>query len=205
MAPLTQATHRTFLSRRAVRATAAAAVLCASMALSACSKDSTADAKPTTTSSASSAAPTAASPSADPQSAEKNAVLAAYTGFWAEQVKAYAKADTKGTELKKYATLDALGQIDIDVARMQKAGTVAQGQPTHDSKVTALDASKKTPDATITDCLDISNWKETKAKTGQVIPFPSNQPTRYQTSASAEKWGNQWLITKVTTHGDQHC
>lgn len=184
-----------------------AAVCCVALgALTACSgasENKAGDEKASVPAKAS-ASPTQSLPT-DPQAAAKADVLTAYNGFWSEQVKAYAKADTKGTDLKKYATTDALGRVDIDVARMQKAGTAVHGAPVHDTKVTAVDLSAKIPNATVTDCLDISNWKTVKTKTGEVIAFPSNQPLRYQTTASAEKWGNQWLITKVTTHGEIHC
>ncbi|WP_406349374.1 hypothetical protein OHA44_37595 [Streptomyces sp. NBC_00144] len=131
--------------------------------------------------------------------------MAAYKGFWREQVKAYAKADIKGTSLKKYATLDALSRVEIDVERMKGAGTVSRGEPTHDAKVTALGLDKKIPDADLTDCLDISKWQTVKRASGEVVPFPKSQPARYITSVSAEKWGKQWLITKVTPNGDRSC
>ncbi|MFE7113763.1 hypothetical protein ACFU98_47570 [Streptomyces sp. NPDC057575] len=45
-------------------------------------------------------------------------MLAAFDAMWTERTKAYAKADAKGTRLEKYATLDALGRIRNDLARM---------------------------------------------------------------------------------------
>ncbi|WP_257042317.1 hypothetical protein [Streptomyces sp. TLI_55] len=128
-----------------------------------------------------------------------------YDTFWAEQVKAYAQGDTKGTELKKYATKEALGGVLGDLLVMKKAGTATKGAPTHRAEVTALVLSGSTPTATVEDCLDISNWKTIKKQSGQVQPFPSNQPLRYITTAKAEKWGKQWMITKLTPEGDRRC
>ena len=63
---------------------------------------------------AASASPTASMASgapAGPDAAAKAAVLTTYRRMWAEQMKAYQKADARGTELTRYASLDALGQF----------------------------------------------------------------------------------------------
>ncbi|MFF9818919.1 hypothetical protein [Streptomyces sp. NPDC014006] len=150
--------------------------------------------------------PTPAMSSADPEAAEKAAVLAAYARMWEEQTKAYKKADAAGTELEKYATLDALGQFRNDLARMRQAGTVARGELTHSStKVTSIDLKAKTPEASLSDCMDISKWQTYSMKKKQVLPLPSNQPLRYVATAKAERWNGQWLVTVFTTHGNEKC
>ncbi|MFF1628221.1 hypothetical protein [Streptomyces sp. NPDC058272] len=154
---------------------------------------------------ASTSAPAATSASPDAQAQAKGEVLKAYDAFWGEQVKAYAQADIKGTDLKKYATKAALGGAMGDVLVMKKAGTATTGAPTHRAKVTSLTLSGDIPKATLQDCLDISNWKTVKKKSGKVQPFPSNQPLRYITTAKAEKWGKQWMITELTPEGDRTC
>ncbi|MFI5688389.1 hypothetical protein [Streptomyces sp. NPDC051636] len=178
--------------------------LCAALTLAACSS-SDGDSK----GSAHTSAPTSSKPSstasADPQAAEKKAVLSAYDAFWTEQVKAYAQGDIKGTDLKKYATKEALGGVMGDVLVMKKAGTATTGTPKHRTEVAAITLSGSTPTATVEDCLDISNWKTVKKKSGEVQPFPSNQPLRYITTGKAEKWGKQWMITKLTPEGDRTC
>lgn len=150
--------------------------------------------------------PTPATSSSDPESAEKAAVLAAYSHMWAEQMKAYAKADAAGTDLEKYATLDALGQFRNDLARMRQAGTVARGELGHSgTKVTSIDLKAKTPQASLSDCMDISKWQTYSVKKKQVLPLPSNQPLRYVATAKAERWNGQWLVTVFTTHGNEKC
>ncbi|MET8102207.1 hypothetical protein ABZV29_38125 [Streptomyces sp. NPDC005236] len=146
-----------------------------------------------------------ASPSANAETSGRKDVLAAYSAFWDEQVKAYNQADIKGTGLKRYATKKALGQAMADVLVMQQAGTVTKGAPTHRSEVTSLTLTGSVPKATVRDCLDISHWNTIKKKSGQVKPFPSAQPLRYITTAKAEKWGKRWLITEVTPDGKQTC
>ncbi|WP_409239750.1 hypothetical protein [Streptomyces sp. PA5.6] len=178
------------------------------IAVTACSDDSSPDdgpAKAPTKTAKASPAPTRSAD--DPQMREKKAALSTYARMWDEQVKAYAQADIKGTDLKKYATKDALGRAMGDLLLMKRAGTAAKGAPTHhNTKVDApIDLNAKIPKARVTDCLDITNWPTIKRSTGKVLPFPSAQPLRYLTTAQAEKWGKQWIITKVETHGNRTC
>ncbi|MFG2631839.1 hypothetical protein [Streptomyces sp. NPDC048473] len=142
---------------------------------------------------------------ADPDAAEKAAVLAAYSSMSAEQAKAYGKADAKGTQLEKYATLDALGQIRNDLARMKAAGTVVRGGIGHDPKVTALDTTTKTPKATLTDCVDLSSYETYDTKAKKVIPLPTEQPLRYVMTVTAEKWPNGWMVTAINPSGGPTC
>lgn len=148
-------------------------------------------------------APATSASSADPAAGEKSQVLRAYDGYWAELVKAYAKADTKGTDLKRYTELDALSRAQLDVGRMKDAGTVHRGKPGHKVGELTLALEKDIPAATLTDCLDISGW--TPVRDGKVLPLPDGQEPRYLTTVAAEKWDDRWLITKVTPHGDRAC
>ncbi|MGW3149751.1 hypothetical protein ACWDG1_34835 [Streptomyces sp. NPDC001177] len=177
---------------------------CGLLAVTACSSDGdSADNRPTRTSTSSTPAPATSSATADSQEAAKAAVLQAYSRYWQEQAKAYAQADIKGTELKKYATKNALARAMGDVLVMKKAGTVTTGAPGHQAQVTSLTLTGKIPEATLRDCLDISAWKTVKK--GKVQPFPSNQPLRYVTTAKAEKWGKQWMITDSMPDGSRTC
>ncbi len=179
--------------------------LCTALPLAACSAPNEDDGKAAGESPASSSVEPSPTVSADPDRAAKEAVLTAYDAFWREQVKAFAQADIKGTDLKKYATKKALGSAMGDVLVMKKAGTATTGSPTHDTKVTSLTVSGSIPKATVQDCLDISNWKTVKRPSGEVQPFPTNQPLRYIATATAEKWGTQWMITELTPEGTRTC
>ncbi|MFG2894907.1 hypothetical protein [Streptomyces sp. NPDC048248] len=174
---------------------------CAALTVTSCSGggSSEAGAKPTDASTK-----PAPSKSVDPEAATKQEVLARYNKYWAEQVKAFSKGSEKGTDLQKYATLDALGRARADLLNMKAAGNAMKGSPKHDAKVTALGLSKKTPDATITDCLDIRSWQTINRKTGKVLKLSHGNLTRYVTVVSAEKWPNGWMITKAEPKG-QKC
>ncbi|WP_371681590.1 hypothetical protein [Streptomyces sp. NBC_01276] len=143
--------------------------------------------------------------SADPQAAEKAAVLAAYASMSAEQLRAYRAADAKGTDLEKYATAEALGQIRNDLARMQEAGTVVRGDIGHRAEVTALDLDAKTPKATLSDCVDLSKYETFDNSAQKVIPLPTEQPLRYVMTATAERWEGRWMVTAINPLGGPTC
>ncbi|MFI5831981.1 hypothetical protein ACIA6C_32800 [Streptomyces sp. NPDC051578] len=104
-----------------------------------------------------------------------------------------------------YASKDALNQTLTDIANMQRTGTAMKGTPGHRAEVTALNLAGQPPTAKISDCFDLSTWKLIDRATGQVKPFPTQQPLRYITEFDAELQGGQWVLTKFVRRGDQKC
>ncbi|MEV6699232.1 hypothetical protein AB0M68_18935 [Streptomyces sp. NPDC051453] len=145
------------------------------------------------------------SPSSDPNAAQKKAVLAVYDAMSAEQTKAYRKASAKGTELEKYATLEALSKIQLDLSNLKQSGAVVRGEVGHDAEVTKINLGAKTPTATLRDCVDLSNYQTYDTKAKKVIPLPSEQPMHYYASAKAERWSGRWMITDIDTQGGGTC
>lgn len=192
-------------TRKRNRAAALFLALCTAGVLTACSSDDSTPDADKSSAPASSPVKDKPSQSTDPQARERQAVLKVYSRMWEEQVKAYAKADDKGTDLKKYVTKDALGLAMGDMLSMREAGTVTRGAPEHDTKVTSTDLDAKIPRAQLTDCLDVAKWETVKKKTGKALPVSPDMPMRYETTVDAEKWGKQWMITKIKTHGDRSC
>ncbi|MER7982416.1 hypothetical protein [Streptomyces sp. NPDC095817] len=183
------------------------AALCLALPLAGCSNGGSDDAATPAAPSRSRASTIVPSPPADPQAAEKKAVLSAYSSYWQEQVSAYKAGSVQGTRLKTYAVGAALARVESDLASMKAKGVTTDGRPSHDVRVTELATSKKVPSATLSDCLDISDWKWTYRKTGAAVPSPKTQLTQYRTIVKAEKWGTQWKILSATpqatkcTHG----
>ncbi|MFF3313380.1 hypothetical protein [Streptomyces sp. NPDC002952] len=173
------------------------AVLCLALLLAGCS-DSGSEGEAKTPDPATARASTTAPPPADLRAAEKKAVLSAYSSYWREQVSAYKAGTVKGTRLKEYAVGAAVARVESDLASMKDKGVTTDGRPSHDVRVTALAMSKKVPSATLSDCLDISDWKWTYRKTGAAVPSPKTQLTQYRTIVKAEKWRNQWMILSAT-------
>ncbi|WP_406190956.1 hypothetical protein OG331_50335 [Streptomyces sp. NBC_01017] len=170
------------------------------MGLAGCS-----DSDPKASPSAPSQRPTA-TPTASPNStadAEEAAVLAAYTQSWKAQAEAYAKASSAGTGLRKTTTLRALGLIEKDLTTMRKAGQVTTGKPAihpRDPKVTDGDI----PKATLTDCVDTTNWTLIDKASKKKVPLPSTRLVKYISTAKLEKWGAKWMVTELTAQA-QSC
>lgn len=163
-----------------------------------CSSNHPTDAKPNTSTTAVSPAASPSAESTDPQAAEKSAVLEAYRRFWAEQVKAYSKASSAGTDLEEYATALALAETESDLKDLRSKGIFATGAPTHDVALDSFQPDRKVPYAKLTDCLDSSEWRFVYGKSGEPVAMPSNRLTRYQTKVEAEKWGKQWKVVTIT-------
>ncbi|MGW0332243.1 hypothetical protein ACWD0J_10300 [Streptomyces sp. NPDC003011] len=199
-------THRVFLHAVRfdghVRDTAAASLLLgAAFVMTACGgSGEDADNSPTSPSATASDTPASATSSAgaDPQAAEKAAVLNAYHRFWDEQAKAYAKGDTAGTAFVQYAAAEAKSGTEADLKDLRSKGVVTTGAPTHKTTVDALTAAKQVPSAKLTDCMDSTGWKFIYRKTGKPVEMPENRLIRYVTKIDAEKWGKQWKIVNVT-------
>ncbi|MEU9286429.1 hypothetical protein AB0D57_17335 [Streptomyces sp. NPDC048275] len=137
---------------------------------------------------------TSPSSTADP---EKAAVLAAYTQSWASQTEAYAKASSTGTDLRKTTTLRALGLIEQDLETMRNAGQVTIGKPAiHPKDPEVTDG--EIPKATLTDCVDTTNWTLIDKATKKKVPLPSTRLIKYVSTAKLEKWGTKWMVTELT-------
>lgn len=117
--------------------------------------------------------------------------------MWAEQVKAYAQGDSKGTDLDQYAAAVALSGTETDLEDLRAKGIVTKGAPTHETEVESLEADEKVPHAKLTDCLDSTNWKFVYRESAKPVEMPENRLVRYVTKIEAEKWGKQWKIVDV--------
>ncbi|MGW9657850.1 hypothetical protein ACWHAG_20935 [Streptomyces albidoflavus] len=145
-----------------------------------------------------------ASASADPKAKERAAVLAAYRGMWREQAAAYRKASPEGTRLETYVSGEALAMLRLDLRQMKEAGRRANGRVGHEPEVGRVDLDASPPTAQLEDCIDLSDWQETRE--GEPLPMPSEQPMRYRASAMAEQWEDgRWRIITYTPHGEQTC
>ncbi|WP_158751705.1 hypothetical protein [Streptomyces bicolor] len=168
------------------------------LALAGCSDTGT-GAAPSTPSPTQTAAPS--SPSST--DIENPAVIAAYTSSWAAQTEAYSKASSAGTDLKKNTTFEALADIERDLLAMRRAGQVTTGKPVIHPKVVKVTAAK-IPTATVADCVDTTNWTLIDKTSQKKVPLPTERLTKYVSTATLEKWGTKWMVTKLTAQ-DQSC
>ncbi|MEU5417393.1 hypothetical protein [Streptomyces clavifer] len=188
-------------ARPRTRALALCGVVGLILGLTGCGGSSDDTKPPTVLSTPSSAAPEPSASPADPDVAVKAAVLASYSAMSREQMKAYRQADATGTDLEKYATTEALGQIRNDLAGMQAAGTVVRGELGHDAEVSELDMDAQTPTATLSDCVDLSGYETYDVKAKKAIPLPAQQPLRYIMTATAQRWDGRWMVTDIDPQG----
>ncbi|MFD7407733.1 hypothetical protein ACFV7R_34895 [Streptomyces sp. NPDC059866] len=181
---------------------AAAMALCAALSLAGCGdSDSGADASPSKNSPTQTAdSSPSASSTADTEDA---AVIAAYTSSWDAQTEAYKKASSAGTDLKKNTTFQALADIENDLSAMRKAGQVTTGKPVINPKVVKM-SDAEVPKATVRDCIDTTNWTLIDKTSKKEVPLPSERLTKYASTATLEKWGTKWMVTKLTAQ-DQTC
>ncbi|MFF6979413.1 hypothetical protein ACFZAV_17075 [Streptomyces sp. NPDC008343] len=142
--------------------------------------------------------------SADPQAKAKDEVLAVYNSYWDAQVKAYAKASPVDTGLDKYAFDKALSKAESELVALKLNGNVIKGEPKLSPEVTAVSLDESPKKATITDCVDVTNWKLVKAKTGDEVKLPKERLTRFVTTIHARTVGDKWMIVE-TQQQDRTC
>ncbi|MFE0678685.1 hypothetical protein [Streptomyces sp. NPDC058867] len=201
---MTQATRHTTGRVRAGRYATALVATGTLVTLAACSNAKTSSSEAGTQPSESNSSSWSATPSSqdDPQATEKAAVLDAYSRFWDEQVKAYAKGSLTGTDFARYAAALALASTEDDLNVLRSKGIVTTGAPTHATTVEDIQPDKKVPSAKLSDCLDSTDWTFIYRKTGRPVDMPEERLIRYVTNVQAEKWGKQWKIVKVTPQQD---
>ncbi|WP_411107307.1 hypothetical protein [Streptomyces sp. cmx-4-9] len=142
----------------------------------------------------------------DPTEQAKADALTAYKAYWTELPKAYAVTAIEGTDLKKYAAADALNKAMEEIANLKTNGRVMTGEPVaSNSTVTGAELEKKTPNVSVSACLDVSNWKITDKKTGQPVPVASSPVSKYVITSLMERWEGSWMVLKYELHADQPC
>ncbi|MFI9772121.1 hypothetical protein ACIHJG_35455 [Streptomyces sp. NPDC052415] len=182
----------------------AAASLALVAALAACSSSDETDNR-SDTNPATSAPAESAPPSADPTQAAEAEVIARYRAYWGEMERVYATASVEGTDIKKYAALAALSRPEHDAERMKKTGRVFTGSVTVNSPDAEVHLNRKVPNATITSCLDVSQWKATDKDTGDPLPLPSERLTKYITIATLERWDDGWKVIEDEPQTGKAC
>ncbi|MFE0774320.1 hypothetical protein [Streptomyces sp. NPDC058861] len=145
-----------------------------------------------------------ATKSSDPQATAKAEVLAVYRGYWDAQVKAYAKASPLDTDLDKYAFDKALGKAESELVALKLNGNVIKGEPKLSPEVTAVNLEESPKKATITDCVDVTNWKLVKAKSGDEVKLPKERLTRFVTTINVRTVGDKWMVVD-TQQQDRTC
>jgi hypothetical protein len=181
-------------NRHGVRAIAITA--CALISISACSSGSDTGKGAEETPSTSAPASQQTKP-ADPTETAKTDAVDAYKQYWHEMERLYADSSGKGANLKQYAASAALKSAEADAKRTHDrkrihTGEVTVGNPT----VTKLDINRKIPNATISSCLDISQWQVVDSSTKKPVTLPPKRLTKYVIVTTVERWPEGWRVIR---------
>jgi hypothetical protein len=117
----------------------------------------------------------------------------------------YAAASVEGTDIKKYAALTALSRPQNDVEQMQRDGSLITGSVTVNSPTAKVNLNRKIPNATVTSCLDVSQWKVIDRDTKEPLPLPSERLTKYITIATLERWADGWKVIEDKPQTGRPC
>lgn len=170
-------------------------VISAAVALAACTSSGSTSPTPSPTSTT---ATVSATPTADPAAEQ---VLTSYRAYWAARVEAQAKPTERlPKDLTRYGTGTAVSDVRATVLLFRQQGIELHGKPTLTPKVTAAEEAT----ATISDCVDSTNWKPVYAATGKSA-LAAGQPKRVVMSATATKTGDRWLIKSAMVDRDRTC
>ncbi|MER7109439.1 secreted protein/lipoprotein [Streptomyces sp. NPDC000229] len=131
--------------------------------------------------------------------------MATYRQYWDEMEGVYAKAEvTDG--IKKYAAGPALVRTQVDTERMKTSGNVFTGTvDVQDPTVTKLDLNRKIPNATVSSCLDVSQWSVINKETKRPVPLPTDRLTKYISVATIERWPDGWKVIKDEPQKGRPC
>ncbi|WP_143094494.1 hypothetical protein [Streptacidiphilus jiangxiensis] len=134
-------------------------------------------------------------------------VLRVYQGYWAAQIRAMATGRADGSDLSTYATGAALSESYADVVRLVSGGLRMAGAPRIRPVVTAvgsLPGARGESQATLQDCLDVSDWHQVTAD-GKGISEPDHRLLRYSLVVTARTVEGAWMISQVTRETGRTC
>ncbi|MER6521791.1 hypothetical protein ABT246_33660 [Streptomyces sp. NPDC001553] len=137
----------------------------------------------------------------DPQEAIKAEVRAAFDQYWTALTAAYAKADEQGSNLNKISSGSAYAQTLGDLVTMRKSNQVVTGKAAHSGTTIEFKQGTRLPTATVTACVDISQWKPVNKDTGKEVQLPPERRLRYITKLTAEKWSSGWMFIEEDVEG----
>ncbi|MFC9816066.1 hypothetical protein ACFVJM_28865 [Streptomyces virginiae] len=176
--------------------TAAALATTVAAVTTGCTKDNKAAPPPSLT-----ASPT---PTADPQAAEKNALLSVYGAFWDAQLKVYTSGSMKDTGIEKVAGDQAYSKVQTTRAYYVDRGYEVKGAPAHSPQVTVLNMAAAPPSATITDCLDTSDYYKVEKSTGKKVETADDN-RRHIATYNALRIAGTWQIRDFDISRDGQC
>lgn len=131
-------------------------------------------------------------------------MLAVYRAFWDAQLKVYATGTMKDTGIEKVGTDKAYAKVQTTRIYYVDNGFVMTGAPGLSPQVTAVNMAARPPSATITDCIDSTNYIKVEKQSGKPVET-LDKNRRHVASYTALKIGGAWQIRDFDISRDQLC
>jgi hypothetical protein len=147
-------------------------------------------------------ASTPSSPSPAPSAVAAADAVVAYRGMWKAVVAAAAVPDPDAPDLRRYASGEALKLIVGNLVIDRDQGKVVKGDVVLNPSVTALRPVDRPTEATITDCVNDTNWLEYKKSGG----LWNNEPGgKHHNTATVTLTDGVWKVSSFTLEKKGTC
>lgn len=153
---------------------------------------------------AASSSPTTTAPVDPTVAAAEAAILKAYRGYWDAKVAIYADPpQSVAPDLQTYAVDQALADVGQTQLTLRQSGILFRGSPAIQPTVSDVVVGNGGT-ATITDCVDSTNWQPVYAATGASAAAPGQAP-RLITTSTAYFYDGRWTIRASVVNRDKTC
>jgi hypothetical protein len=194
-------------NRHITKGTATVTALIVAALMGACSKPAP---TPSPTASSPSATATATpssspTPAGDPAVAQAEAaILEAYQGYWDAKVAAFADpTKDPGPELEQFAVDKAFADVASSVFTFRDSGIHVNGAPLLSPTVSNIVIGSE-GSATITDCVDGTNWQPVYTVSGESAAAPG-QAQKLLTTSTAYFYVDHWTIRTSNVDRTSPC
>lgn len=131
-------------------------------------------------------------------------MLSVYRAFWDAQLKVYTTGTMKDSGIEKVGTDKAYAKVQATRIYYVDNGFVMTGAPGLSPKVSRVDMAATPPSATITDCIDSTNYIKVEKKSGKPVET-LDKNRRHVATYTALKIGGAWQIRDFDISRDQLC
>lgn len=135
--------------------------------------------------------PILSAPTSGANAANERAI-AAYRGMWQAYAEAGRTSNPDDLGLSVYAIGNALKALQVGLETNKKQGLITTGKPIASPQVTSITPAAEPDSAEVSDCLDTTDFRRTKA---DGTPFTDSPGGRRAVKATLKKINNQWKVT----------
>jgi hypothetical protein len=144
-----------------------------------------------------------ASPTPSTTDLAKAKVISTYTGFWNTAVQAWTQGSLDNVQVDKYAVDDGDYLIKSALEYYISQNLVMRGRPVLHPVVSVINLTKKPYTATVSDCIDDTNFYPVNKTTGTPATLAKTghrHPASYQ-----ERFDGQWWVVNGSIDRTKTC